>query len=106
MSMLIENHLIPEELDRRIKIRKEEHPYIIKQWAEGKAIRAIARDYKVDHRTIQFIIFPERLAANYQKRLALGGSKRYYKKDEWRETMREHRQYKNKLLKQKKLISK
>lgn len=83
--------------DRRIKIPQSEHEYIKQRHKNGEAIRAIARSYGVDKRLIQFIIYPERQILNYQLRLARGGSKKYYNKDKWRETMREHRAYKKTL---------
>lgn len=91
---------VGKENDRRIKIPKTEHTYIINRHKQGEAIRAIARDYGVDKRLIQFIIYPERQVLNKLYRARRGGSKIYYNKDKWRETMREHRAYKLKLLKQ------
>jgi hypothetical protein len=41
--------------------------------------------------------YPERLEKNLQDRKARGGSKQYYDKIKWRETMKEHRQYKEDL---------
>lgn len=87
--------LIPPELDRRIKIQKSEHANIKMLHKQGMAIRAIARQYGVDKRLIQFILFPERQKLNYQHRVERGGSMQYYDKDKWRETMKEHRHYKS-----------
>ena len=86
----------PED-DRRIKIPKSEHLVIFALHKAGMAIRAIARRYGVDHRLIQFILYPERHALNYAQRLDRGGSKQYYNKDKWRVAMREHRAYRRKL---------
>ena len=96
--MKIDELRVGKEKDRRIKIQCTEHNYIIYRHNNGEAIRAIARDYGVDKRLIQFIIYPERKELNYKLRLARGGSKIYYNKDKWRETMREHRNYKKSLL--------
>jgi len=98
MPSPIDKIKIPVGYDRRIKIPQTEYAYIIQRQKNGEAIRAIARDYGVDHRLIQFIIYPERKAINYANRLARGGSKQYYNKDKWRETMREHRAYKKSLI--------
>jgi hypothetical protein len=87
--------LMPPELDRRIKIQKSEHPRIKLLHAQGVAIRAIAREYGVDKRLIQFILFPERQKVMYQARVARGGSMQYYDKNKWREVMKEHRHYKS-----------
>ena len=85
---------LPEGKDRRIKIRKSEYNTIKRKHIKGMAIRAIAREYGVDKRLIQFILFPERKALNIQQRTERGGSKIYYNRDKWRLTMREHRRYK------------
>lgn len=90
---------LTEAYDRRVKIPKSEHINIKALHNQGQAIRAIARHYGVDKRLIQFILFPERHAKNLQDRAERGGSKIYYDKDKWRETMREHRQYKAKVFK-------
>lgn len=89
---------LTEAQDRRIKIPKSEYSNIKTMHKQGQAIRAIARQYGVDHRLIQFILFPERHAKNLQDRAERGGSKIYYNRDKWRETMREHRQYKARVL--------
>jgi hypothetical protein len=96
--MNIDSTRVGKEKDRRIKIQASEHKYIISRHKNGEGIRAMAREYGVDKRLIQFIIYPERKALNYKLRLARGGSKQYYNKDKWRETMREHRNYKKSLL--------
>lgn len=96
--MRIDDMRVGKEKDRRIKIPKTEYTYIIARHKNGEAIRALARDYNVNERLIQFIIYPERKELNYKLRLARGGSKIYYNKDKWRETMRFHRAYKKSLL--------
>lgn len=56
--------------------------------------------FKVNKRLIQFELFPERKELNVQQRRDRGGSKIYYKGgEEWNQTMREHRSYKNNTLK-------
>jgi len=53
----------------------------------------------VDKRLIQFELFPERKAKNLSDRQDRGGSKQYYKGGaEWAEIVKEHRNYKHKLL--------
>jgi hypothetical protein len=94
---------LPEALDRRRKIPTAEHDPIRKAWAEGEAIRAIARRYGVDKRLIQFIVHPERLEAQRKRKKAQRYSQKYYhentKGEKWAETMREHRAYKQMVLK-------
>jgi len=49
---------------------------------KGEAtISALAIDYGVSRRTIEFIQYPERKQANLDKRKARGGWKQYYNKD-------------------------
>jgi hypothetical protein len=66
---------------------------------KGISINQIARDFKVSKRLIQFILFPERLQKNKQDRFERGGTKIYYDKEKHTKATREHRIYKNKVLK-------
>ena len=79
-----------EKDDLRVKIYKSEHQKIKTLHKGCMAIRAIAREYEVDKRTIQFILFPERLAKakeNYNW-------KHYYTKEKRREYQKKHRRRK------------
>jgi hypothetical protein len=60
----------------------------------------LAELYGVSRRSIQFIINPESLARNLEMRNARGGSGIYYDKDKNTQTMKEHRRYKAKVLKE------
>lgn len=82
--------------DRRIKLTEEDKDRI-RSLKGTMSINAIAREYQVDKRTIQFILFPERLQRNIQLRQERGGSKLYYDKYKHREAIKEHRQYKQDL---------
>lgn len=91
-------NIVGTKFDRRVKLTpadKEE----IRQNALGLSQRALARLYNVSRRTIQFIIFPEKLEENLKRRQELGGSKRYYNREKHTECIREHRKYKNELSK-------
>jgi hypothetical protein len=89
--MAIKYPKLPEEKDRRVKIPKDQHEVIKQMYDDGMAIRAIAREYNVDKRLIQFILFPERqLAAKANREW-----KKYYDKDDRKGIMKEHRKYKN-----------
>lgn len=85
-------------LDRRTKLldcQKE----MIKYWYEkGTSINAIAKMFHVNKRTIQFLLFPERLKKNIQDRKERGGWKQYYDKAEHAQAIKEHRNYKKKIL--------
>jgi hypothetical protein len=61
----------------------------------------MARSFKVDKRLIQFILFPERLELNKKLRQKRGGSKQYYIKERQTKAIREHRNYKYKIYKEK-----
>lgn len=82
--------------DRRIKLTDEQKDKII-------ALRGILSCHKVSEifnvcrRTIQFLWYPERLERNKQKRQERGGWGQYYDKNKWKETMKEHRHYKQKI---------
>jgi hypothetical protein len=70
---------IPEELDKRIKIPKSEHQTIRDLYKSPEwSMRKIAAKYNVDKRTIQFIVYPERLAKSRENR----DWRNYYDKEE------------------------
>lgn len=91
---------LPENLDRRIRVQKSEYEIIKSKYKDGQSIHSLARDYAVNKRLIQFILFPERLEHHkmLQKKRRLDGR---YKpsKEKWALTMREHRAYKKSVLK-------
>lgn len=97
---------LPEDCDRRRKLPKEYHEAIRRRHKEGEAIRALARAYGVDKRLIQFIVYPERLehsretAREWRKRN--GNTRQRYGKNKWRETIKEHRHYKQSVFKKQK----
>jgi len=86
--------------DRRVHISDENKAKILQWHKDGTATREIARRMAgvCSRRAIQFILFPERLAtvqAQFKERRKDGRYK--YGKIAWRDTMREHREYKKKL---------
>ena len=99
--------LIPianEELDRRVKLTSSDKIQIKQLYESGEySQRGLARMFSVSRRSIQFIIDPDKLEANKQRRAELGGSKRYYDKEKHTKAIREHRQYKDQLFKQGKI---
>lgn len=84
-------------LDRRVKMLDCQKERAIALYGESMGIRAIARMFNVDKRTIQFLLFPDRLKKNIADRKLRGGSKQYYNTEKHAETMKEHRGYKKKL---------
>lgn len=87
-------------LSRRVKLlpcQKEMVGYWYK--VMGASINGIAKMFRVNKRTIQFILFPERLKKNKELRNDRGGSKIYYDKEYHKEQMKVHRRYKYDTLK-------
>lgn len=85
---------IPRDKDNRIKIEKDEYPVIRARYASGERIRALAREYNVHKRLIEFILFPERRQKNLADREARGGWKQYYSTERnraYQKTCRHHR---------------
>jgi DNA-binding XRE family transcriptional regulator len=76
--------------DRRRKLTKEEKEEIYAN-PLGLSQRVLAAKYGVSRRTIQFILDPNKLKENLKRRKERGGSKQYYNREEWAETMKEHR---------------
>lgn len=93
--------LLPRDKDRRVKMTEDERIDIRKRYELGQGIRAIAREYehKCSRRTVQYIIRPElyeHLKATNRERRKDGRYKPT--KEEWAETMREHRAYKYRVM--------
>lgn len=91
------------KFDRRIKLTPEDKEEIRRLYKTVKSQRKLAAMYGVSRRLITFVLEPKRLETNYKNRLSRGGSKQYYDKDEWKKTMKEHRNYKEKLHKEGKI---
>jgi len=83
--------------DRRIKLNEEDKIKIRHRHVLGISIRAISREFAVNRRLIQFILFPERQKKNVEDRKLRGGWKQYYQKDRHAEAIKEHRRYKQSL---------
>lgn len=91
--------IIGSQYDRRRKLTEDQKEYI--RWLreeEQLSQRTLAAMFGVSRRTIQFIIDPEKLKRNrdsFKERRRAG----LYKptKEEWADTMREHRHYKQQL---------
>lgn len=94
---------LPPELDRRRKLPVSEHAEICKRHANGESQRALARAYGVSRRLIVFILHPERLQKQRKRKSETHYSQKYYqaktKGKNWAETMREHRHYKKRVMK-------
>jgi hypothetical protein len=66
---------------------------------KNKSVKELAIMFKVNRRTVDFLVNPEKLAENIRRRKERGGSKQYYNKEYATKKMREHRQRKHKELK-------
>lgn len=103
-----EHKLIPRELDRRFRISEEDKLEIARLYKQEKlAIREIARLFegRCSRRSIQFILFPERLVLAKEQFRARRKDGRYKpSKVAWAKTMREHRHYKQSI--KEKLVNK
>lgn len=85
-------------LDRRTKMLPCQKEMAIYWFNAGKSIASIAKLFRVNKRLIQFLIYPERKKANLEHRQARGGTKQYYNREDHNQEMKEHRQYKHKIL--------
>jgi transposase len=89
-------------LDRRVKLLPCQKEMVVYWTNQGLSQRKLAKMFNVSRRLIQFIQDPKKKEKDLQNRADRGGSKVYYKGgEEWAKTMREHRAYKNKVLRKK-----
>ena len=93
MPYLHVNKLIPEHHDKRVKLSTQDKLDINQKHQSGISKRALAREYQVSRRLIDFTIHPEKRVAN--RNLRPPG--KYYDKDKHREAMRKHRHHKQAL---------
>jgi hypothetical protein len=90
---------------KSLKLTDEQKEEIRRIYAQGgTSWNNLAKEYGVSKRLIGFILKPETLKENYQRRVDNGGSKRYYDKDKHTVAMRKHRQYKQGLYVNGKLV--
>lgn len=87
-------------LDRRTKLLPCQKERMINLFNNGLSQRKLAAIFNVSRRLVQFTTCPEKKVKDIQNRKDRGGSMIYYKGGkEWSATMREHRKYKYKILK-------
>ena len=90
---------LPKGKDRRRKLTEKDKIEIMRLTDEGHSQRELARMFGVSRRTIQFVQDPEKLKQNKARRKERGGWRQYYDKSDHRKSMKEHREYKKKVLK-------
>lgn len=88
--------------DRRRKLSQEDRKTIKMLHRRGLSIRAIAQTFFVSRRSIQYIIYPERLVRHKMLKKEAGW-KKYYNKDKHAKAMSRTRDYKKRLLYNKKI---
>ena len=99
--------LIPLEHDRRVKLNDTQRQEIRELYSSGSySQRGLAKLYGVSRRLIVFIIDPSKHEANVARRKELLKTKSCYDKDKNAAYMRSHRQYKQKLYVENKLVDK
>lgn len=86
-----------KELDRRIKLSETQKQQIVNQSAYI-SIRQLAKMYNVSRRTIDFVLSPQKLKENIDRRKERNIS--YYDRKKNTDAQREHRQYKKELYEQ------
>lgn len=94
-GMRIDKYVIarPED-DKRVKLLEADKEEVRKYRGEGWSMRQLAAHFNVSRRTIQFVIYPERMKQiNYS-----GHWKKYYDRQKNTEYMRKHRARKKQLL--------
>lgn len=80
--------------DRRRRLTEDDKDAIRAAYNAGDSIHAIAYKYKVCRRTVQFILFPERLEHNNDLWRLRGGSRIYYDRQAHTVAMRRSRAHK------------
>lgn len=99
MPAYVDKITVGKQNDRRIKLSEEDKKTIRYQYEnENISIHQLSKNWNVCKRTIQFILFPERLKHSIELRHQRGGSKIYYDKEHHTKAMKEHRAYKKELL--------
>lgn len=100
MSYKIDQQTIKDPfLDRRIKMLPCQKEMVFYwHYKIGTSIADVAKIFKVSKRTIQFILFPDRLEKNIELREERGGWKQYYDKIDHAADIKRHRIYKKRIL--------
>ena len=90
---------LSKEQDRRIKLSDEQKEEIRTKYATGLySQRGLAIEYNVSRRLISFVLDDEKAKKASEQLKARRADRRYKpSKEQWAETMREHRHYKQRL---------
>jgi hypothetical protein len=90
---------MPKSKDRRCKLSESDRE-LVRSLYGTISQRKLAKRFGVSRRLIQFIGDPSKHAANLERRAERGGSAVYYDKDYNTKRVRDHRRYKQKILKE------
>ena len=95
---------LPKDKDRRRALSDKQRKEIKQLYNEGFPIREIARRFNgiCSRRLIQFVLFPERerkCRKQFKEREQYKTSYEKVRGEKWARIMREHRRYKNEVLK-------
>ena len=83
------------QFDKRIKLTEEDKIEIVKiREEDGISYAKIAAMFNVSKRSIYFVVNPDKLTENKQKRLERGGWKSYYHKETNTAYKKAHNRYK------------
>lgn len=87
-----EGWTLPPEKDRRRKLSPADRE-AIRANVKGLSQLALANQYGVSKRLVQFIQHPQKHAANLEARQKRGGWQQYYKKEEHAQAMQSTRRH-------------
>lgn len=88
-----------EFIKRNCKLLPCQKEMVIYWRKQGLSQRQLAKMFGCSRRTITFIIDPDKLKRNKERRLERGGWKQYYDKKKNADYQKIHRKYKHQLLK-------
>lgn len=91
-----EGRHLPPDKDRRRKLTPEQRQ-AIRDNPEGLGPTALALQYGVSKRLVQFILDPAKHAANLEARQRRGGWRQYYRAPEHAEAVRATRQHRSRV---------
>ncbi|MGX1195771.1 hypothetical protein [Metabacillus sp. SLBN-84] len=102
-KLTIKKHGTSEKLDRRVKLTDDDKNAIRYRWfnsheSERPTMTALAAQYRVDRRLIQFVLFPEREVRHKEQASMRRKDGRYYNKEKSRKNMQRYREYKQMLV--------
>lgn len=96
MPNSLDKKRLPKALDRRVKLTEDDKERIISLHKKNTPIREIARQFEniCSRRSIQFVIFPERLATVREQFKERRKDGRYYNREKNTKAIRSLRNYK------------